>query len=116
MSFASVINRNIKEYGTVVTFSPDGENYGETYMAFIQPLRYKNKMYLEGKHSDIGVIDSSYSLYIGPPEIDVTVNTVDSRLKMGGKTYHFTHAESVRIGDETAYMWGVVRKVFDENS
>ena len=41
---------------------------------FIQPLRYKNKMYLYGVNTEIGYNSQGYYLYIGPPEHDLTVN------------------------------------------
>lgn len=112
MTYAQKVKKYIDEYGRFVQYSQDGNAYTDPYKAFVQPLRYKNKMYLDGKHSEIGYIDTSYYLYIGPAEVNVLDNDISSRLKIGDKVYNFTHTEVISIGEEAVYVWAVIRQSF----
>jgi hypothetical protein len=49
-----------------------GEDNDRAFYAFLQPLRYKNKMYLFGVNTPIGYNCQGHHLYIGPPHIDLT--------------------------------------------
>lgn len=86
------------------------------YRAFIQPLRYKNKMYLRGIHTDLGLDMESNYLYIGPADysisnIDMTVN----RLSSGETFYRIDKTETVMIGDTKAYIWAIIRPITPYN-
>ncbi|MDR1464916.1 MAG: hypothetical protein LBJ11_06425, partial [Oscillospiraceae bacterium] len=50
---------------------PDGWR-SAGYGAFLQPLRYKNKMYLGGVNTRIGFNREGYYLYLGPAGHDLT--------------------------------------------
>lgn len=50
------------------------------FRAAIQPLRYKNKMYLGGVYTEIGKAKYDYFLYIGPPDHDISRLSADSRI------------------------------------
>ena len=113
MNYAKIVKSYIDEFGRDVNYSEDGENYTPTYKAFIQPLRYKNKMYLDGKHSEIGYIDTSYYLYLGPADVDVMNNNLSSRLKIDQDLYNFTHAEIIKIRDDALYVWAIIRRSFN---
>lgn len=112
MTYAETVRKYTEKYGSTVEFSPDGKVYTASYKAFIQPLRYKNKMYLDGKHSEIGFIDNSYYLYLGPPEIDLCNNTIYSRIKIGDLLYSITHAEMLSFAEENLYVWAIIRRSF----
>ena len=62
----------IERYGRSVSLSMEDGWHSPQFRALIQPLRYKNKMYLEGVHTPIGIHDPGYYLYIGPAAHDVT--------------------------------------------
>lgn len=112
MTFEEIVYNNIEKYGQTVQYSQDGETYSRTYKAFIQPLRYKNKMYLDGKHSEIGFIDTSYYLYLGPSDVNVVDYDVISRIKINNRLYDFTHAEKINLGDERLYIWAIIRRSY----
>lgn len=99
-------------YGRSVSLTAEDGWHSPQFKAFIQPLRYKNKMYLEGVHTPIGIHDPGYYLYIGPAAHDVTRLGADARLHAsGGECYQIDRAERVFIGEETAYIWAILRSV-----
>lgn len=89
---------------------PDGQASAAFY-GFIQPLRYKNKMYLAGVKTRIGYNSEGHYLYIGPPEYDLTVAGADTLLSAGGVDYRIDRAEKVYRGAEVFYIWAIVRTV-----
>ena len=91
---------------------PDGwqsENFG----AFLQPLRYKNKMYLGGVNTRIGFNREGYYLYLGPPEHDLTQLGRDVWIQCGGERYTVDRAEMVHFGDEQSHVWGIIRSMVE---
>jgi len=76
--------------------------------ALVQPMRYKNSMYLEGTYTPVGYEDGGHCFYIGPPSIRVDQIPFPT-LTAGGATYRFKRAEAVYIGDKIAYIWGVLQ-------
>lgn len=113
MNYEKIIKKYIDEFGSVVSYAQDGTNFTVPYKAFVQPLRYKNKMYLDGKHSEIGYIDTSYYLYLGPADVDVCNNDIYSKLKLEDNLYNITHAEIIRLGQEKLYIWAIIRCSFN---
>ena len=111
---AKALGKYIANYGRTVTLSADGKTYSAPYRAFIQPLRYKNKMYLMGIRSKIGRIDQSHFLYIGPCEVGLTDVSAASRIKCGTDKYYIVKAETVWNGDKPFYNWAVIRTVIGE--
>ncbi len=92
-----------------------GENGAEKgFKALIQPLRYKNKMYLDGIYTEIGFNSQGHYLYIGPPEIDLTAADDSQFLKSDGVSYQIDRAEKVYSGEEPFYIWAVIRTIVEE--
>lgn len=99
-------------YGRSVTLSTEDGWHSPRFKAFIQPLRYKNKMYLEGSHTPIGIHDPGYYLYIGPAAHDVTRLGEDARLSASsGAQYQIDRAEQVYVGGDALYIWAILRSV-----
>jgi hypothetical protein len=99
----------MKRHGQAMSLRlPDEQDYG-TFYAFIQPLRYKNKMYLAGVNTQIGYNSEGHYLYIGPPELDLTVAGTDAVLRAGSVDYRIDRAEKVYRGAEVFYIWAIVR-------
>lgn len=89
----------------------DGEWHTELYNAVIQPLRYKNKMYLEDKRLPLGISDMGYYLYIGPASHDLTaIDRNNYIVRAGSKDFFITRAERVYLGDRVFYIWAVLRQ------
>ena len=89
---------------------PDGGTSG-TFFGFIQPLRYKNKMYLFGVNTPIGYNSQGYYLYIGPPEQDLSEMAQDTRLCADGVEYQIDRAEKVYQNGKVFYVWAVIRTI-----
>lgn len=105
------MERYLKKYGRSVYLSlPDGWR-SKVYSAFLQPLRYKNKMYLDGAYTEIGTDRQGYYLYIGPPAHDLGKLSDGARLTVGGEQYRILRAETVWRGDTPFYVWAVVKSV-----
>ena len=87
---------------------------GELY-AFIQPLRYKNKMYLDGVNTQIGFNNQGHYLYIGPPDHDLTEIDSGVYLACNGTKYKIDRAEVVYKGSEKYYVWAIIREIVEES-
>ena len=114
MISAQKIANYLEKYGSEVSVASDGQSFGASYRAFVQPLRYKNKMYLEGAHTPIGYADQSYYLYVGPASVDVCSLPSSAVLQMGEGLFYFSHCESVRLADQPMYMWAILRALVKE--
>ena len=100
----------MKRHGRAMSlYLPGGGQASGTFYGFIQPLRYKNKMYLAGVNTQIGYNSEGHYLYIGPPEHDLTVLDGDTLLRAGGVDYRIDRAEKVYRGAEVFYIWAIVR-------
>lgn len=76
--------------------------------ALIQPLRYKNKMYLELERSEIGIKDNTCFLYIGPAEYDLRDSNVTIRCEDG--SFSVSRADMIYFGNTPSYVWAVLNK------
>ena len=105
----------IERYGRSVSLSMEDGWHSPQFRALIQPLRYKNKMYLEGVHTPIGIHDPGYYLYIGPAAHDVTkLGSMGDEVWLnasGGERYQIDRAERVYLGEEALYIWAILRSV-----
>lgn len=84
------------------------------FNAFIQPLRYKNKLYLYGDYTPIGINKNDLYLYIGPPSRDLSKLDSTYRLYDGEFLYLIDRAEKVYLGNTPQYVWAVIRKTTEE--
>ncbi|HZK38573.1 MAG TPA: hypothetical protein VFD23_00290 [Clostridia bacterium] len=109
------IEQMMKRYGRAMHLSLAHGEASETFFGFIQPLRYKNKMYLFGVNTPIGYDSQGYYLYIGPPEHDLTGMPRDARLHAGGVDYQIDRAEKVYQNGKVFYVWAVVRTIVRTN-
>jgi len=107
------IRRIMERFGRQMRLClPDGwrsENFG----AFLQPLRYKNKMYLGGINTRIGFNREGYYLYLGPPEHDLTQLDRDMWIQCGDERYTVDRAEMVHFGNEKSHVWAIVRSMVE---
>ena len=102
-----------KRYGRTASFvSKDGETLKEM-QAFISPLRYKNKMYLYGVNTEIGYNSQGHYLYIGPPDLDLTLAADGEYISCLGEKYRIDRAEKVYKGDEVFYIWAIIRVIVE---
>ncbi|MCH5189946.1 MAG: hypothetical protein J1F37_05225 [Oscillospiraceae bacterium] len=104
------------KYGRTCYLSlPNGWN-SERFKAFVQPLRYKTKLYLEGYYTEIGVNTNSVYLYLGPANHDLTRLSSDARIvDSEGNRYMIDKAEEITFKDKRLYIWAVIRKTTEKS-
>ncbi|MDR3313151.1 MAG: hypothetical protein LBS96_01695 [Oscillospiraceae bacterium] len=107
------IRQIMQRYGRPVRLRlPDGWQ-SETFGAFIQPLRYKNKMYLGGVNTRIGFNREGYYLYLGPPEHDLNLLGREASIECGEERYTVDRAETVHCGAEASHVWAIIRSIVE---
>ncbi len=98
---------------TVTVHLPDGW-CSEPFKALIQPLRYKNKMYLDGTYTDIGKSTSGHYLYIGPSNHDISKLDGTAYLVSDDVKYIISRAERCYLGEKVTHIWAILRDMEGE--
>ena len=83
------------------------------FHGFIQPLRYKNKMYLNGVNTVIGFNSEGHYLYIGPPNHDLSSLTGEYWIESNGKKFTVDRCEKVYFKNTVIYIWAIVREIVE---
>lgn len=108
------VNETFK-YGRTCYLSLPGHWNSERFKAFIQPLRYKTKLYLEGNYTEIGVNKNDVYLYLGPANHDLTRLSAESRVvDLDGNRYMIDKADKIMFQDKCLYIWAVIRKTTEK--
>lgn len=111
MNAAEEVKRMLRAYGgRTVLHDVDGW-HSHTFYALLQPLRYKNKMYLEGTYTPIGRSDRGYYLYTGPYDHDLTKLTDAAVVEAADARYTIDRAEKVFLNGVCVYVWAILRAV-----
>jgi hypothetical protein len=105
----AAVNAILSKYGRDTRIKDTTGWSTKSFRAFIQPLRYKNKMYLEGTPTEIGVIDSGYYLYIGPPEHSFEHLPSGYYIESAGKRFLVDRFEKIYKGNSVFYIWAVIK-------
>lgn len=105
------IRKMLNSFGNSVYISGTDGWKSPIFKAFLQPLRYKNKLYQQGSYTPIGVNKNNVYLYIGPcthdlTKLDNTYRIHDSE----NKKYIIDRAEKITVKDSVVYIWAVVRQ------
>lgn len=106
------IETMLNKFGNSVHISGSDGWQSPVFSAFIQPLRYKNKLYLSGEITPIGTNSNNVYLYIGPACHDLT--KLDKSYKIHDKennAYFIDRAEKIKVKDNIVYIWAVIRKI-----
>lgn len=106
MSIYKTVENSINKWGSTIKISNNGEIY--TCKGFIQPLRYKNNMYLGGKRLDAGYFDGGHYLFIAGAGTNLSCHG-DAIIENGGKKYAVKRAESFVYGDRELYLWAILK-------
>ena len=111
---ASEINKMLNKFGREITIKTFDGWSTEIFHGFIQPLRYKNKIYLDGVYTVIGFDNQGKYLYIGPAEHDLTeFSTSDGYIYADGAKYTIDRAEKVYCGESPVYIWAIIREMVE---
>ena len=101
----------LEKYGQEVTLKTDDGWSSPIFVALIQPLRYKNKMYLNGVNTVIGFNSQGHYLYIGPPDHDPEKERC--HVESNGKKYTVDRWEKVYFKNEVIYVWAIIREIVE---
>lgn len=81
--------------------------------AIIMPLRYKNKIYLEGIVDKIGYVDERHYLYIGPASMNFKGMSLNTEIKTADGKYIIKAAEPVWLGGKILYIWAILQTLHE---
>ncbi len=105
------IDRIIQKFGMSVYLKNNTDWKSPVFNAFIQPLRYKNKLYMTGNFTPIGRNPQDVYLYMGPKNHDLTKLNSSYRLcDSSGNAYMIERAEQIIFKNEIVYIWAIIRK------
>ncbi len=76
--------------------------------AIIQPMRYKNKLYIEQERTQLGFKDTECFLYLGPAEPDFAGLESDTAIKTHDRMYNVSRADRISLKGITQYIWAVL--------
>ena len=96
--------KSIQTYGEDITVINDDDTV--LARAFIEPLRYRNKIYIGGGYRTLGVKHSEKYLYIGIPDITLVENK--TIVKRKNNEYLVKRVERYYVGEQIAYTWGIL--------
>ena len=81
------------------------------FHAFLQPLRYKNKLYLSGVPTELGYDGLNKYLLICPPEIEIDkIDGINYRLCFKDEAFGVDHYETVYRFGKAFYIWAIIHK------
>lgn len=105
MSIYRSLCGELERFGEKITITTEqGQN---KVKGILQPLLYKNKMYISGKQLPSGYFDMGHYLLICPPEVKLPV-VGNAFLECGGKRYILKRSEVVKEKGRELYLWAVV--------
>lgn len=105
------ITKMLKKYGGSVYISNEDGWNSPRFKAFIQPLRYKTKLYMEGEYTPIGINPNDVYLYLGPCDHDLTKLDKTYRINdIENNKYMIDRAERIMVKDTVIYIWAIIRK------
>ncbi len=107
------VSECIKKFGRGVSLIDSDGKLIQQEKCILSPLRYKNKMYLEGIPTDIGVNDSGYFLLIAPSSMQLDKIGRKGFVCDGEKKYHIDRMEKMFFGENLLYLWAVVKEHTD---
>lgn len=105
MGIFNSVCETIKRYGSTVTILDKGGKSTKT-KAFVEPLRYKNKIYIGGQYHLLGLSENEKYLYIGLPENTLTANS--SVIETHGRKYIVKRRETYYVTDSPVYVWAIL--------
>ncbi len=106
MNYKTSVDSLFENLGENVNVSIEG-NSTET-KALIQPMRYKNKLYVESQRTELGFKDSACFLYLGPAELDFAGREADTFIETEKGIYNVSRADRISLKGITQYIWAIL--------
>ncbi len=105
MSIYKSIITELRRFGEDITVTT--ENGKTVVKGILEPLLYKNKLYLGGKQLPHGYFDSGNYLLICPPEANLPVLGT-AFVEAKGRKFILKRSEIVTARSEAFYIWAVL--------
>lgn len=102
----------IERYGRRVQIEENGVL--KKTRAIIQPLRYKNKMYVSGSFLPPGFADGGHYLYLGNAWARLDLLPADTLIRTDEESYLLKRGEKVLLGDEILYIWAILQSYVED--
>ncbi len=105
MNLSNRVSKLIEKYGTCVTLR-EGDRERDCRVV-IQPLMYKNKMYIGSDTVPLGFVDKGHYMMIASSDLPVE----DYRKLVicdKDKSYTVKRSEEVKLRDDVIYIWAVL--------
>ncbi len=107
--YKELIFNMIKKYGRLCMLVPPNSNKNAKVNAIINPLLYKNKMYLNNAYLADGYCDKGYYLYIGDPKVNLNDYPIGTLLRCSDSEYTVMRTEQYYIGNTAVYTWAILQ-------
>ncbi len=105
------IEKMLNKFGNSIYITGADGWKSPIFSAFIQPLRYKNKLYMSGDVTPIGINRNNVYLYIGPAGHDLTRLDKTYRIHdSDNNSYLIDRAEKIKVKNNIVYIWAVIRQ------
>jgi hypothetical protein len=104
------VSETIKRYGSLVEITTDGKVLKKR--AFVEPLRYKNKVYVGGKYQLLGYDRSEKYLYVGLSDVQLCENS--SVIQLKDNKYIVKRCETYYLKDYPIYVWAILQPCGDD--
>ena len=105
------IEKMLNKFGNSIYITGADGWKSPIFSAFIQPLRYKNKLYMSGDVTPIGINRNNVYLYIGPAGHDLTRLDKTYRIHdSDNNSYLIDRAERIKVKNNILYIWAVIRQ------
>ena len=110
MCMLSCVDKEITRYGSHVTITTDGVTVSSR--AFVEPLRYRNKIYIGGEYRPLGMLRREKYLYVGRSTDKLRENS--SVIESQGSKYIVKRCETYYVHDTPVYEWAILVACGDE--
>lgn len=104
MSIIMSVSDTIKRYGSSLCVVTNGKKLATS--GFVEPLRYKNKVYIGGEYHRLGFRRTEKYLYVGPCDVELCEN--ESVIETQGDKYIVKRCEKYYVKDTPVYMWAIL--------
>ena len=104
MSLLNCVDGEIGRYGSAVTICQDGRRVEAR--AFVEPLRYRNKIYIGGECRPLGALRREKYLYVGQTTHPLKENS--SVIESHGEKYLVKRCETYYVKDTSVYEWAIL--------
>lgn len=104
MSIIKSVGETIRRYGSEVTIRQDGE--AVCARAFVEPLRYRNQIYIGGQYHALGQRRRQKYLYIGSAAHPLRENACV--IEAHGSRYVVRRSETYYVKEYPVYEWAIL--------